>query len=73
MNTPGSHRERLSRQLQAAHRDRANALIERRIMIAELEALQRRIEDLDEYAQSLARALEGPAYTASPVAPAKRG
>lgn len=72
MNTPGSNRERLHRQFQAAHRDRANALIERRITIAQLEALQRRIEDLDEYVQSLARALEGPGYSASPVAATNR-
>lgn len=72
MNMPGSNRERLHRQLQTAHRDRADALIERRIMIAELEALQRRIEDLDEYVQSLTRALDGPAYSASPIAAANR-
>jgi hypothetical protein len=47
-------------------------MIERRVRLAELEALQRRIEELDEYVQSLTRALDGPAYTASPAAAAIR-
>lgn len=72
MNMPKSHRERLAAQLQTAHRDRANALIERRIRIAELEALQLRIEELDEYVESLTRALDGPTYTATPQPAAAR-
>ncbi len=66
MNMSKSHRERLTAQVQTAHRDRANALIERRVRIAELEALQLRIEELDEYVESLTRALDGPTYTAMP-------
>lgn len=57
---------RLAAQLQAAHRDRANALIERRVRIALREALQLRIQELDEYVESLTRALDGPTYTAMP-------
>jgi hypothetical protein len=71
MNISRSHRERLATQLQSAHQDRANALIERRIRLAELEALEWRIEELDEYVQSLTRALAGPTYTAMPR-PAER-
>lgn len=66
MNRSKSHRERLTTQLQTAQRDHVNALIERRVRIAELEALQLRIEELDEYVESLTRALDGPTYTASP-------
>jgi hypothetical protein len=61
MNTSKAQRERLAAQLQSAHQDRANALIERRVRLAELEALHWRIEELDEYVQSLTRALAGPA------------
>lgn len=66
MNLSKSHRERLAAQLQKAHQDRANALIERRLRVAELEALHLRIEDLDSYVKSLTRALDGPTYTAMP-------
>lgn len=72
MNTSKSHHERLTAQLQTAHRDRANALIERRVRIAELGALQLRIEELDEYVKALTRALDGPTYTSSPRPAAAR-
>lgn len=68
MNMSKSHRERLNAQLQSAHQDRANALIERRLRTVELEALQLRIEELDEYVESLTRALDAPTYTAVPRA-----
>ena len=66
MNRSKSHRERLAANLQSAHRDRANALIEQRIMLAELEALHLRIEQIEEYVNSLTRALDGPTYSAKP-------
>jgi len=70
MNRSKSHRERLTTQLQTAQRDRVNALIERRVRIAELEALQLRIEELDEYVESLTHALDGPTYTTASPRPA---
>lgn len=71
MNRSKAHRDRLAAELQWAHQDRASALIERRIMLAELEALQLRIQEIEEYVDSLNRALDGPAYSAKP-APAHR-
>lgn len=67
MNRSKSHRDRLAANLQSAHLDRANALIERRIMLAELEALQLRIEEIEEYVDSLTRALEVPTHSAKPT------
>jgi hypothetical protein len=72
MNRSKSHRERLASDLQSAHRDRANALIERRIMLAELEALHLRIAEIEEYLKSLTRALDGPTYSAKPATPVNR-
>lgn len=72
MNRSKTHRDRLAADLQSAHQERASALIERRIMLAELEALQLRIQEIEEYVDSLKRALDGPVHSARPASAHRR-